>query len=338
LIATVEQLLEPAVELEPWMTVSDLAARLRLDEPGFLRRDDGWEAVLPHLLVAQPASRRVIDVPRLSIEAVPLDAIPTDLLALLDRTTPGSSPVVDGTVLVGRLDHQRLRAWLARNAETDVTAELSRLRFATLAMLHELANVLSVIKLAAEKQDDPGAREAVSQAAKLVQLLRSLHGGAPITSTLVDVGEVVTQLHPLARAIALGVVSVARVELGYVEKVAARCPPALLERALIGLVMNSSEATIDSGTLIRIDVDADEREVRLRVSDDGPGLADHLVPRLFEPGFTTKKSAGPAARGTGLASLREAARCAGGDLRFERGKIGATFVLALPRASFERAR
>src|SRR5215204_3320300 len=106
---TLDQLLEPAVELDPSMTVSDLAICLRCDEPGFLRKHDGWEAVLPHLLVAQPGSRRVIDVPRLSVEAVPHDAMLTELPALLDRATLGCSPVVDGLELVGRLDHERLR-------------------------------------------------------------------------------------------------------------------------------------------------------------------------------------------------------------------------------------
>jgi signal transduction histidine kinase len=327
--ATVDQLLEPAVELEPWMTVSDLAVRLRMDEPGFLRRHDRWEAILPHLLVAQPPSRRVIDVPRLPIEAVPHDATLTDLSVLLDGTTVGSSPVVDGTALVGRVDHRRLHAWLAGNADTDLATELSQLRLATLGLLHDLNNILLVMGFAAEEHNDPQAREATSQAAKLVRLLQSLHRGASIGTRSLEVAEVVTRLLPLARTLSLRIFSGAQIELGRLEKGAARCPPALVERAIIGLVTNSSEATIDSGSVIRIDVEADEREVRLRVTDDGRGIADHLVPRLFERGFTTKGSAG---RGIGLASLREAARRGGGDLRFESRTSGATFVLALPRA------
>ena len=326
---TVGDLLEPAVELEPWMTVSDLAVRLRMDEPGFLRKEDGWEAILPHLLVAQPGTRRVIDVPRLSIQAVPRDATLSDLCSLLDGTTVGSSPVLDGTALVGRVDHQRLRALLAQNAEIDLAAELCQLRLATLGVLHDLNSVLLVIAFAAERHEDPVARQAASQAAKLVRVLQSLHRGASIASKSVDVADVVTQLLPLARTLSLHLLSVAKIELGRLENAAARCPPALLERAIIGLVTNSSEATNHSGTFIRLDVDADEREVRLRVTDDGPGVADHLVPRLFERGFSTKGSVG---RGTGLASLLEAARRAGGDLRFEPLTSGATFVLALPRA------
>jgi signal transduction histidine kinase len=96
-------------------------------------------------------------------------------------------------------------------------------------------------------------------------------------------------------------------------------------------VTNSREAMIAAGggSLIRVDVDADHREVRLRVRDDGPGIPDHVGRRLFERGFSTK---GSRDRGTGLAGLREAARSAGGDLRFERGTNGAAFVLALRRA------
>ena len=145
-----------------------------------------------------------------------------------------------------------------------------------------------------------------------------------------DVAEVVTRLLPLARTLSVGLLSHAQVELGRLEKAAARCPPALLERAIISLVTNASEATTRSGSVLRIDVEADEREVRVRVHRRlGPGIADHIVPRLFEHGFSTKGSAG---RGTGLASLREAARRAGGVLRFEPGASGASFVLALPRA------
>ena len=324
---TLDQLLEPAVELDPSMTVSDLAICLRCDEPGFLRKhDDGWEAVLPHLLVAQPASRRVIDVPRLSVEAVPHDAMLTELPALLDRATLGCSPVVDGPALVGRLDHERLRAWLTSDAESDVVAELSRLRLATQAMLHDLANVLLIVRSGVDDQNSPGACEAFSQSVEILELLRSLHRGAPIASASLDVGEVVARQLPLVRALCR---DVARVEVGDLQRVAALCPPALLERTLISFVTNSREAMVDGGSFVRIDVEADQREVRMRVCDGGPGIPDHLVPRLFERGFSTK---GSPARGTGLASLREAARGAGGDLRFERGTSGATFVLALRRA------
>lgn len=121
----------------------------------------------------------------------------------------------------------------------------------------------------------------------------------------------------------------ARVELGCVAKAAVHCPPGLIERAIIGLVANASEATFHCDSVIRLDVEADECEVKLRVTDDGPGVADHLVPRLFERGFSTKGSDG---RGTGLESLQEEARRAGGDLRFEPRPSGASFVLALPRA------
>jgi signal transduction histidine kinase len=327
LTATVDQLLEPAVQLESSMTVSDLAVRLHGDEPGFLRTNAGWEAVLPHLLIAQPASRRVIDVPRLSVEAVSRDASLADLPALLGRTPLGSSPVVDGPSLVGRIDHERLRAWLGLNAESAVAEELVRLRRATQAILHDLMNLLVSAGTGVGEQKDAGTQTTILQAVELAKLLRKMHSGAPLPSRTSEVGEIVTGLVPLMGALAG---NVARVEIGALERIAALCPPALIERTVISLLTNSREAMIHGGRggCIYVDVDADDREVRMRVRDDGPGVPDHVVGRLFERGFSTKGTE----RGTGLAGLREAARWTGGDLRFERGTKGATFVLALRRA------
>jgi signal transduction histidine kinase len=308
------------------MTVSDVAVRLHGDEPGFLRRIDGWDAVVPHLLVAQPASRRVIDVPRVSVAAVPRDASLTDLPALLDCTALPSSPVVDGAALVGRLEHERLRIWLAEHAEGEIAWELRQRRLATLAMLHDISNALIVLGSVLHGERGLGEHEAYLHVVEMLGLIRSLHGGAPIEYTSLEVSEVVARLLPMARALARGL---AKVEVGRLDKGAARCAELLLERAITGLVTNSREAMEQRGTVIRVDVEADDAEVRVRVCDDGPGIPDYLVPRLFERGFSTK---GSAARGTGLASLRDAARRVGGDLRFERGTAGATFVLVLRRA------
>jgi hypothetical protein len=323
----VDQLLEPAVQLEPSMTVSDLAIRLRENEPGFLRTKAGWEAVLPHLLIAQPASRRVIDVPRLAVDPVSRDAPLADLPVLLGRTPLASSPVVDGPSLVGRIDHQRLRAWLGLNAATDVAEELVRLRRATQAILHDLVNLLISAGACVDGPTNAGGRAAISQAVDLATILRKMHTRAPLTSRTSDVAEIVAGLVPLIGALAG---NVARVEIGALEPMPARCTPALIECTLISLLTNSREAMIlgGGGSQICIEVDADDREVRMRVRDDGPGIPEHVVARLFEPGFSTKGTD----RGTGLAGLREAARRTGGDLRFERGTKGATFVLALRRA------
>jgi two-component system NtrC family sensor kinase len=70
--------------------------------------------------------------------------------------------------------------------------------------------------------------------------------------------------------------------------------------------------------------------VRLSITDDGPGIAEELWPRLFEPYFTTKSPG--TATGLGLAVSRAIAIDHGGTLRHEPGSagVGSTFVLELP--------
>lgn len=75
----------------------------------------------------------------------------------------------------------------------------------------------------------------------------------------------------------------------------ARAEPGPLSQVLVNLLLNAGQATEGKGQ-VRVDVVADDRHVRVDVTDDGPGIPAHVLPRLFELFFTTK----PAGKGTGL--------------------------------------
>lgn len=68
--------------------------------------------------------------------------------------------------------------------------------------------------------------------------------------------------------------------------------------------------------------------VVLRVEDSGPGLADDVSQKLFEPFVTSK----PDGMGLGLAISRSLVRARGGDLFFERSEKlrGACFIVRIP--------
>ncbi len=68
--------------------------------------------------------------------------------------------------------------------------------------------------------------------------------------------------------------------------------------------------------------------VWLRVSDNGPGVADNQRDAIFEPFFTTKPEG--QGLGLGLALCRSIAREHGGDLQLENTPRGASFRLSLP--------
>jgi signal transduction histidine kinase len=66
-----------------------------------------------------------------------------------------------------------------------------------------------------------------------------------------------------------------------------------LVQAVLNLVLNAIDAT-DKGGSIRLCAEGETDQVRIRVQDNGTGIKEEDLPRLFQPYFTTKK------HGTGL--------------------------------------
>jgi two-component system NtrC family sensor kinase len=80
---------------------------------------------------------------------------------------------------------------------------------------------------------------------------------------------------------------------------------------------------------VRLTARADAEWVRFEVADNGPGIAEHIRPRVFDPFFTTK----PVGTGTGigLAMSRGIVEAHGGALSLAPSDgEGACFVIRLP--------
>ena len=72
---------------------------------------------------------------------------------------------------------------------------------------------------------------------------------------------------------------------------------------------------------------APQRVVRITVEDDGPGVPDHLMDKVFNPFFTTKDTGA----GLGLAIVHRIAEENGGSVSVaNRSSGGARFTLTLP--------
>jgi signal transduction histidine kinase len=71
--------------------------------------------------------------------------------------------------------------------------------------------------------------------------------------------------------------------------------PRGLHQVLVNLIRNAADATGKKGR-VRVRSGRDGDDLKLRVEDDGPGMAPAVLQRIFEPFFTTK----PPGKGTGL--------------------------------------
>ena len=115
--------------------------------------------------------------------------------------------------------------------------------------------------------------------------------------------------------------------------------PEQLHRILSNLMRNSAQALTSHGMIesgkARIEMAAEivAATAIIRITDNGPGLPDHVEDRLFLP-FT--RGANEGSTGLGLSISKELAEGMGGSLELlETDADGTTFILGLPLASGE---
>ena len=109
------------------------------------------------------------------------------------------------------------------------------------------------------------------------------------------------------------------------------CDPEGISRALLNVVVNALDAVEgrpDPTVTIEADVDRAADRVRIRVTDNGAGMAPETLEQIFNVFMSTKGSRGT---GLGLAVSRKILREHGGDIRATSQEgAGSTFVLEFP--------
>ena len=106
------------------------------------------------------------------------------------------------------------------------------------------------------------------------------------------------------------------------------CDRDRLETVFVNLIMNSIQAIGDKIGIININLIEESDDVLLiTVKDTGPGIPHSLIPKIFEPLFTTRQIG----TGLGLPSCKNIIEKHGGsiDVSSARGK-GTTFLIRLP--------
>jgi len=103
--------------------------------------------------------------------------------------------------------------------------------------------------------------------------------------------------------------------------------PGQVRQALLNVVKNSMEAMSNGGS-IRVETSLTEAQCNIHIVDDGPGIPEEQLHRVFEPFYSTKT----AGTGLGLSLTQQILTDHGGKITVEANRPSGTHVcLALPR-------
>jgi signal transduction histidine kinase len=107
------------------------------------------------------------------------------------------------------------------------------------------------------------------------------------------------------------------------------CYPGDLNEVWSNIIHNAIQAMDGRGTLTIRTMSKNEQTIRVEISDDGPGIAEDVIDRIFTPFFTTK----PFGEGTGLGldiARRIVVEKHHGDIRVQSKPGDTTFIVILP--------
>ncbi|HVS16903.1 MAG TPA: ATP-binding protein [Thermoanaerobaculia bacterium] len=224
---------------------------------------------------------------------------------------------------------QRLEAW----------AEMARM------IAHEVKNPLTPIRLSAEhlqrvRQESPERLDEVfdrciGNILAQVSVLRDIAAEFSVYSRIpgaeLRARDLVPTVAEVVEAYAAAPPRGITVSLHAPRPALVRFDPRLVGRAVRNLVENAVQASGDRGR-VEIAVEPGGREVVVRVADRGPGVPPELLPRIFEPNFSTTSGG----TGLGLPITQRIVEEHGGRIEaINREGGGLSVTITLPRAEID---
>jgi two-component system sensor histidine kinase KdpD len=332
------------------VVVSELAARARRRAADAEQREHEASLlaeIAGHLLAGRELDEQVgwigeqtaevLGVPEvtISLEQAPTISMPPETdppEAVRRRFLPALSALLAVAVDRRRLEREALEAETLRVSDLAKTALLR-------AVSHDLRSPLTGITTAvgALRNDDlvfseDDRRELLEtiavDAARLGRLVADLLDLSRLEAEGARPERAVWALDELVRTAVEGLVGRERIDVDGASSLV-DVDAVQIERVLVNLLENALKFS-PGAARVRVRISATPDEASVRISDDGPGVPEVELERVFEPFYRAGPGQGA---GLGLAIARGFAAANGGRLWAEsQPGQGATFVLALPAA------
>jgi signal transduction histidine kinase len=218
----------------------------------------------------------------------------------------------------GRADREQIWSGMARESAHQLGTPLS--------------SISGWIELLRETEPEATTVAALDHMeADLERLKRVAHRferiGRPPRQEAVDLGILVDRVAAYFRARVPTLAQRVTVSSSHMGDLVVQGDPVLLEWALESLAKNAIDALAGRDGKVEISAESlPEGRVRVRVSDDGPGVPREIRNQIFDPGFSTKEKGW----GIGLSLARRIVRDShGGELLLVPSERGATFDMVL---------
>lgn len=251
----------------------------------------------------------------------------------LPRLAPTGAPELDRLVDALNSTGERLSAERRRAAAAERLAALGRM---SAGLAHEIRNPIAAMRLKAENalavtdgsRSSAALNTILQQVDRLDALLRDLLEMTQARDPKfadVDLAVFLARTVETHRdvAAARGVILTAGTGLAFAQL--PKFDQSQMQRAMDNLIINALQNT-SAGGAITVEAHRKNDMLLLRVADTGPGIAEEVRERLFEP-FVTGRADGT---GLGLAIVREIARHHHGDVRLVEVASGAVFEIEVP--------
>ncbi|MCX7794645.1 MAG: DUF3365 domain-containing protein [Thermodesulfovibrionales bacterium] len=101
-----------------------------------------------------------------------------------------------------------------------------------------------------------------------------------------------------------------------------------MEQVFLNVILNAIQAMDGGKGLLNIKTSVEKGKCLISFTDTGPGIPEHILPRIFDPFFSTK----PVGEGTGLglSVSKSIIEQHNGEIRVYSSERGTTFIIELP--------